>query len=99
MNYFKFQVSANDTHVVPANNILAIEVENADLVKVRCVGNTGANNADIYSLTATAKSKSVQKAIISAANQPVNTSGAFIDVAAIYGVSAITKLLAQTTSN
>lgn len=98
MNYFKFQVSATDTHVVPANNILAIEMENADLVKVRCVGNTAANNADIYSLTATAKSKSVQKGIISAANQPVNTSGAFIDVLAIDGVSAISKSLGQTSN-
>ena len=98
MNYFKFEVSATDTHVVPANNILAIEMENANLVKVRCVANDNDNNADIYSLTATAKSKSVQKAIISAANQPVSTSGAFIDVAAIDGVSAIAKSLGQTSN-
>ena len=98
MNYFKFQVSATDTHVVPANNILAIEVENANSVKVRCVGNTGDNNADIYDLTATDKAKAVQVAIISAANQPVNTSGAFIDVAAIDGVSAISKSLGQTSN-
>jgi hypothetical protein len=50
---------------------------------------------DLYTITAATKAKAVQKAIISAANQPVNTSGAFIDVAAIDGVTAVAKSLAQ----
>ena len=95
MNYFKFAVGATDTHVVPASNIRALEVDSADSLIVHCTGSTYAANVDLYTVTATAKAKAVQVAIISAANQPVNTSGAFIDVAAIDGVSAITKLLAQ----
>jgi hypothetical protein len=95
MNYFKFAVSATDTHVVPASNIRALEVDSADSLIVHCTGNTYAANVDLYTITAATKAKAVQKAIISAANQPVNTSGAFIDVAAIDGVTAVAKSLAQ----
>ena len=94
MNYFKFAVGATDTHVVPASNIRALEITDANTLVAHCTGNTYAANEDKFTITATAKAKAVQVAIISAANQPVNTSGAFIDVAAIDGVSAITKSLA-----